>query len=336
MILLSVLYMLVVPMCMGMFVKKIVDYKGQNLADDYLCGVLALFVVSGLIQFATIFMNFTFTWYCRTMLITTIFMGLVGLILSIALQTFSISEFKRGVREKSRAISKSNNILSIFIIAGILLAIFIRIYYSAPVLENDFTMETILTTLSSNAIYKYNSLTGELIQNGMPIRQKILTLPFFLAFMIKTFGYDTGLFVYRIFPCYIAFLSFLVFQRLSVFMFPDSLEKRMTFLHVFGFMTLVGDFGTKAPAYLLIFQGFTGYSVLVNVLLPYLFTSTLRKKWGIAALCAIAEIFLVWTTYGIGFSIITIAFSIVCLATSSIWLKTSIVKTTKQDNSDKG
>lgn len=329
MTLLFVLFIVFVPIFMGMFVRKLLEYKGQNLADDYLCGILILIVVSGIVQFVTVTFNYSFTWYCRTLLLASIFMAVIGLVLSIALQTYTLQTLKQSVKDKVKNINRSNNVWGLVVIGLVFLGVLARILFSSPVLEGDFTLETINTTLSTNTIYKYNSLTGQEILNGMPIRQQILTLPMLLAFFIDTFGMDTSVFVFRIFPCAVALMCFLAYYRMGQNFFPDNFEKRSHFLHILSLMILVGDCGIKSPTFLLVFQGFSGYCFLACVLLPYLFTACLRRKWGIAALCVSAEIFLVWTTYGIGFSVIMIALFIVSILVRNI-IRNAPAKTKEQ------
>lgn len=319
MITLFIAYIAVIPLFAGMFVRKILEFRGRNLADDYISGVLSLIVMSGIVQFTAIKLNYSFSWYCRIMLVASVFMALVGAVLSVALQTFTLSSFKQGVKDKVRAVARRNNIWWLVLVGTIFLLVLARITLSEPVLEGDFTLETLNTTITTDSIYRYNSLTGQLIENGMPIRQQILTLPVLLAFFADIFEVDAALLVFRIWPCLVAFMCFLVYHRIANYLLPDEFEKRLMFINLFAFMMLVGDCGVMSPTFLLVYKGFSGYSLLANVILPFLLASLVRKQWGQAALCLAAEVFVVWTTYGFGFGIIMTVFYLICMVIYAVF-----------------
>ena len=322
MVALFVLFIALVPFCLGMFVRTILDTEGQNLADYYICGFLTLIVVSGFTQLAAILLNYSFAWYCSTLLVASLAMSVAGIVISVALNRFSIKQLKKNFRDHTKAISRGGNVLGLMIIAFIFIGVLTRILLSSSILEGDFTLETINTCLSTDTIYKYNSLTGEYIENGMPIRQQILTLPVLLGFFIKTFGLNATTFVLKVFPCFVAFLYFLTLHRIGTHIYPDNTEKRLTFTGIFAFMILVGDISLKAPSFLLIYQGFTGYAFLSCVCLPYLFSACLRRKWGIAAVCIACEAFTIWTTYGVGFGVLVVAFFVIALLLRKVIRKT--------------
>ena len=313
MIALFIAYLAVIPLFAGMFVRKILEFKGRNLADDYLSGVMSLLVMSGVVQFTAIKLNYSFSWYCRIMIMASVLMALVGAVLSVALQTFTLSSLKQGFRDKARAITHKNNIWWLVLVGAIFLCVLARITLSSPVLEGDFTLETLNTTVATDSIYKYNALIGQPIEGGMPIRQQILTLPVFLGFLSYIFEVDAGLLVFRLWPCFVAFLCFLCYHRIATHLFPDEFEKRCMCINLFAFMMLVGDCGVMSPTFLLVYKGFTGYCLLANVVLPFLLASLIRKQWGMAALCLAAEVFIVWTTYGFGFGIWMTIFYLICM-----------------------
>jgi len=331
MMILFFLYLIFVPFFMGTFIRKIIDPKGQNLADDYISGFLTLIVMSGVIQLVAIILDYSFKWYCNTLLIASSFMGLVGLILSAMLQTYPIKDIRRNFNERLKAINRNSNSFGLFLIGFLFAALLGRILLTSSSLEGDFTLETINTSLATNTIYKYNSLTGAFIEGGMPIRQQILTLPILMGFFSNVFGIEATTIVLKIFPCVVALLCFLVCHRIGDILYPDAFEKRVIFVGIFAFMMLVGDYAAKSPAYLLIYQGFGGYAFLTNVCLPYLFTAFLRRKWLVALLCLGCEIFIVWTTYGVGFGVVMVVFFIVSFLIRNV-IRKAPLKTKEQTN----
>ena len=126
-----VLFIALVPICMGMFVRAILDTEGQNLADYYLCGILTLVVVSGFTQLAAILLNYSFTWYCSTLLVASLAMSVAGIVTSVALNRFSLKQQKKNYRDHVKAISRGGNVLGIMIIAFVFIGVLTRILLSS-------------------------------------------------------------------------------------------------------------------------------------------------------------------------------------------------------------
>ena len=114
-----VLFIALVPLCMGMFVRSILDTEGQNLADYYISGFLTLIVVSGFTQLAAVLFNYSFDWYCSTLLVASIAMGVAGVVISVALNRFSLKQQNKNYRDHVKAISRGGNVLGLMIIAFI-------------------------------------------------------------------------------------------------------------------------------------------------------------------------------------------------------------------------
>ena len=127
MVALLVLFIALVPMCMGMFVRAILDTEGQNLADYYISGFLTLVVVSGFTQLAAVLLNYSFSWYCSTLLVASIAMAVAGIVISVALNRFSLKQQKKNYRDHIKGISRGGNVLGLMIIAFIFVAVITRI-----------------------------------------------------------------------------------------------------------------------------------------------------------------------------------------------------------------
>ena len=57
MIILLVLFLIIMPYLVGQIVRRVLDYTGRGMVDAYLCGVMAMFMVSGVLQFLFLFMK---------------------------------------------------------------------------------------------------------------------------------------------------------------------------------------------------------------------------------------------------------------------------------------
>ena len=306
MILLLLLFLIIIPCLIGQPVRKVLDHKGHDMVTTYLVGVMTLFITSGGVQLLMILTKRPFSDYEKFYLLILAILSLVGIVLAF----FEFRKEKNGVSLRKRASeflksqfpTKDSRIFGVLTVVVLVLCA-ARILTGTPDLTGDFTLETVNTTLATDSIYEYNSLTGQVIEEGMPIRQQILTLPFFLAFLSKVFGIDAAGLLYQIFPCYVLILIALVYSRWGTLLFPNQAGRQKGFLFIVSFLLLVGDYGRFAPAALILHQGFTGNAVCVGVVLPFAIYLCMRGKWLPALLCVGAELFLIWTTYGLGFCV---------------------------------
>ena len=312
MLVLLIIFFVFVPLLAGRPVRKILDYTGQGILDTYLSGVLTLFIISGALQVLLLKLKRPFSDYEK------IYPLLLALLCAIGLALFVI-DVRGEKKEQSRKErfmgvcrtlfqSRESQIFGFLTFAVVLLCI-LRIFTETPDIRGDFTLETMRTTLSTNTIYQYDSFTGMVIEEGMPIRQQVLTLPFFLAFLSHVFRVEETLLLYRIFPCFVLVLALLVYGRWGGILFPSQRQKQIGFLLVVSVMLLAGDYTDMAPGTLLLHQGFTGNGVCAGFVIPYAIYLCMRKKWLLACICAGAELFLIWTTYGLGYSVLVLVLS---------------------------
>lgn len=306
---LRIVFLLILPLLVGYPVRKILDYAGKGIADTYVSGVLMLFVISGALQLLLLKLARPFSDYRTVYPLLALLLSLAGLVLLLLDLRRKLRE--KGLKEHIRGLVRSflQDRESVLFCTLTLLVIFLclaRIWVEPADTAGDFTLETVRTTLETDSIYQYNSLTGQRIEEGMPIRQQLLTLPFFLAFLSKWLSVDVPLLVYRFFPCFVLLLSLLVYGRWAEFLFPSQRKKQSGFLFLVSFLILAGDYAKLSPAALLLHQGFTGNALCAGVILPFAICLCMKKKWALACLCVGAELFLIWTTYGLGYSVFVI------------------------------
>lgn len=312
MILFLFAFLIFVPILAGYPVRKILEPGGKGLLDTGLLGVLTLLMTSGGVQLVLLLLKRSFSEYEKIYPLLLCVLSLTGLLL-LALDiknhrgTQKLSERLKGFY-RSWFQSRGALVFCVLTVITVLLC-FVRICAGAPDISNDFTLETIRTTLGTDTIYRYHSLTGQEIAEGMPIRQQILTLPFFLAFLSDVFHVEAAFLTYKLFPCYVLLLTMAVYGSWSSLLFPKQREKQIGFLLLVSVLILVGDYANMAPAALLLHQGFTGNALFAGVVLPFAMYLCMKKKWIMALSCVGAEVFLIWTTYGLGFSVLVLLLS---------------------------
>ena len=176
-----------------------------------------------------------------------------------------------------------------------------------PYLKNDITGEIVQSILSTDALYSVNPMTGTAFTDGMPLRLKILVMPTLIASICNLTGASVSLIAYSVIPTVILLLSYLVYACFGAYLFPGEGKKQAMFLL---FVALIYQFGCYSPAmdsFLLFFRGYQGAAFRAGVILPYAVLCCLKKKWKKVILCALAEVCVVWTLYGLGNVVIMVA-----------------------------
>ena len=175
-----------------------------------------------------------------------------------------------------------------------------------PYLLSDITGETVQAFLVSDGVYTVNPLTGEAFTAGMPARLKILCLPTLYSTVCKLTGIPVSVFVYSIVPSFVLILTYLVYSRWALYLFPKEGKKQAFFML---FVVLLFQFGCYTAAmdgYALFFAGYTGAGIRAGIILPYALLCCLQGRWQRVVLCALAEVCVVWTLYGLGYTVVIV------------------------------
>ena len=170
--------------------------------------------------------------------------------------------------------------------------------------KGDMMAETVESFLVFDRIYQVNPMTGMPYTDGIPSRLKILCLPTLYGSLCKWTGLPPVLVVQKIVPMAVLLGSYLSFSLLGSVLFPgDSPEdgrKRAGFLFLVSILLWVGSYRYGMEGFDLLCCGWRGVSIRGGVLLPWLLSLCLRRKWFGTFLCVAAEGCIVWTLYGCG------------------------------------
>lgn len=167
-------------------------------------------------------------------------------------------------------------------------------------LSRDMTLETVVSFLHSNGIYQVNPMTGAAYQSGMPMRLKILCLPTLYSMLCSIFSLKPQSVVWQAVPFVTLVCCYGAFSCVGKSLFPESGKRRGCFLAVTAVLLWAGSYSFGMDGFGVLFSGWRGVTVRNAVLIPYLISLCLRRKWKLAVLCIAAEVCLVWTFYGAG------------------------------------
>lgn len=161
-------------------------------------------------------------------------------------------------------------------------------------------METVGSFLASDGIYQVNPMTGMAYTEGVPLRLKILCLPGLYGSLCRLTGLRPGTVVWRIVPAAVLFGCYTAYALLGKALFPQDRRKRACFLLVVSALLWAGAYSYGMDGFGVLCCGWQGLTIRNCVLLPWLLSLCIRKRWAWAILCVLGEACMVWTFYGCG------------------------------------
>ncbi len=187
----------------------------------------------------------------------------------------------------------------LFLLLALSQLIFIRMGDTVYV-DKDMTVETVGSFLAADGIYRVNPLTGLPYQTGMPSRLKILCLPTLYGCICRITGLEPATVVRFIVPELTLIGSYIAFSALGRCLFPQSRRNRALFLTAVSLLAWTGIYGFGMDGLNLLCWGWRGETIRNMVLMPWLLSLCMRKKWKWTVLCILAEACITWTLYGLG------------------------------------
>lgn len=91
-----------------------------------------------------------------------------------------------------------------------------------------------------------------------------------------------------------------------MYLFPGEGRKQAIFMLFTAFVNQFGCYGAAMDSFMLFFRGYQGEAIRAGIILPYALLCCLQGKWKSVILCILAEACIVWTLYGLGYTVILV------------------------------
>lgn len=173
--------------------------------------------------------------------------------------------------------------------------------------DGDMTVETAESFLAADGIYLVNPMTGLPYQSGMPLRVKILCLPTLYGILSRVSGLAPLLLVRMAVPAVTLISAYIAYGALGRSLFPGDGRKRAGFLAAVSLLFWAEAYMFGMDGFGILYCGWRGVAIRSGVLVPWLFSLCIRRKWCSALLCVLAEACIVWTLYGCGACFVILA-----------------------------
>ena len=254
-----------------------------------------------------------------------IFCGLTAVLFLAALTFISVRYFRTrrnaGLKQTMQIkpldkLSEKISPLSVFFVLLVLSQIVYIAAGGGVYLGGDMTVETVESFFYTDGIYQVNPMTGAAYQGGIPLRLEILCLPTLYGALSRLSGLSPRLVVWTVVPLMTLILSYSAFSCLGRCLFPADRKKREIFMVAVALLLWVGGYHFVMDGFGALYGGFRGTVIRNVVLMPYLLSLCLRRRWLAAVLCIAAEGCIVWTLYGAGVCLLTTVAMAVCAFTA--------------------
>lgn len=176
--------------------------------------------------------------------------------------------------------------------ALILWAFSVFIATSSTVCDN--TGEIVATTLAKGDIYIRSAFTGDVMQAGLPIFDKILVMPMFYAVVCNLTGIPYRVLAILV-STFVFFGNLWIVRCLTLKYYPEDRRKRQTFLCIYLLIlvssTYLPTIGVPVTlGYAILRMGYSGWAVAYGLAIPYGLYCFFDKKGprGLIALSSLA------------------------------------------------
>lgn len=192
----------------------------------------------------------------------------------------------------------------------------------------DMTAETVNSFLTTDTVYQVNPMTGRPYELGIPSRLKILCLPSLYAFICNIFKVDVTQVIWVAVPVITLLAGYVAYSLLARIFFPENRFLRGCFLALVALLFWVGDYMYCMDGFGVLHCGYRGVTIRGVILIPYVVSLALRKRWMLTVLCIAAEACIVWTLYGLGACVFVV---IGLFVVNLVLEQKGVVKTGKED-----
>lgn len=275
-------------------------YRGDRtfgLADALITGEL---IIIGLAVAAHVAAVFTGQSFSRCGIIFLILLGIALAAVGCLLVYGKVSGNRTNQKVRTDRPDQVQKILSGAFLLMALAQLAYVLWNAGVYTRGDITVETVGSFLQTDGIYLVNPMTGQAYTAGIPSRLKILCLPTLYGIFCRLSGLSPEAVVTAAVPVMTFVSCYAAFYCVGISLFPDSRKKRCCFMITIVILMWVGSYMYGMDGFNLLYCGYRGVTIRNLVLIPYLISLCLRKKWKPVVLCILAEACIVWTLYGLG------------------------------------
>ncbi len=289
-----IIFVFIVPMCIGQFFKFILKKELRTLGITFLLG---FFIYSGIVQIISILCIMTIAGKPYTDAFGTSFKWclLVVLLFTVA-----------GVLRFDKNMIKRPDIPGFGIDTRIFYGIFLALVVFQMVMavatrifdgDNSYYVTQSVIAQKIGAMYTVDpNKGGSIMLDG---RHALAAIPMWIAFIAKAAGVHSTIVAYTVWPILIIPLTYFIYHEIAKVLFADNISMRPIFMIMVNMLMIFGNISIYTPATFFLMRTWQGKSMLTSIAFPtilliflWMFKETGREEkqsqrasfWGLLAL----------------------------------------------------
>ncbi len=256
-----IIFMLIVPMCMGQLFKFILKKELRTLGITFLLG---FFIYSGIIQIISILCILTVA--SKPNAFETCFKGCLLAVLLFAVA--GCFRFDKNMLKKPdiKSLSTDTRIFYVIFFALVIfqmvMAVSTRIFDG----DNSFYVTQSIIAQKTGAMYTVDPNKGGII----PVdgRHALAAIPMWIAFIAKAAGVHSTIVTYTVWPILIIPLVYFIFHEIAKVLFADNTAMIPIFMIMVNMLMIFGNISIYTPATFFLMRTCQGKSMLTSIAFP--------------------------------------------------------------------
>lgn len=260
-ILLSVLWLGIVPFCAGLSLDRSKEEK-ENLVKPVLSGYFVMFALFEVMCVPAAFLRIPFSRLCTAYEGVVIIWAVVSLVIKRKRMWNCVKNFFADLRDMPL----------LGYVALILIALQIGIYILGMATDADDAMyvAAATTSLHTDGIFSYSCYSGR-FTSVLPKRYVLSPFPIFLAFLSRVTGFHPTVMAHTILPVFLVSVCYFVYNLWGRKLFDDDRKSESLFLIFISLVHMFSYYTVYTQGTFLLIRIWQGKAVLAAILLPAVF-----------------------------------------------------------------
>lgn len=260
---LGILLLLILPYGAGLILNIITRQKETNQSETYLIGFFSLFLLQGVVFSLHSFLGLPFELTCKIYSCASYAIVVTGLLVGVCVCRSYIKEsLKKCALRKDEIL-----VFTLMVIAFALVVVRLcSIYYYG---RDDIMLETVRVNSMTGTVNVYNPLTSRPYELGIINSRKIITLPVYYTYWCMTYNIGDRVLLYIVASLQTLFCLFFACKCAMTAILKTN-KKVYTFMMFVAVLLLSGDYFKGAVGYKVLWNGYSGETIVIAVMLPYL------------------------------------------------------------------
>ena len=256
-----IIFMFIVPMCIGQLFKSILKKELRTLGISFLLG---FFIYSGIVQIISILCIMTIAG--KPYAFETCFKGCLFVVLlfaAVGCFRFDKKMLKKpDIKSFSMDIKIFYGIFFALVVFQMVMAVITRIFDG----DNSYYVTQSVIAQKMGAMYTVDpNKGGSIMPEG---RHAHAAIPMWIAFIAKASDVHSTIVAYTVWPILIIPLVYFIFHEIAKLLFADNTAMRPIFMIMVNMLMIFGNVSIYTPATFFLMRTWQGKSMLTSIAFP--------------------------------------------------------------------